>query len=222
MKIRITAIAVVAATLLTGLANAQTRSIDFDTDANGNTIATGSVISNQYAAWGVTFTPNVQTPGAPSGSGLDPGTWASNTDMRTALVSGSDVGGGAAGSGNLLHSFSGWQAEDGDGNFAMTFSSPISTISALFSGIARGGWGGMEAFNGSTSLGRVFVEAPGVAGATQTVAITGVGDITSVRFYPGDFDDWQGIDNVSITLVPAPAAAAPLLGLALLHRRRRS
>lgn len=201
--------------------------ITFDAGGSGGALAVGSVLSNQYAAFGVTFSPNAFTgPGGPTGS------WATNTNMTVVSSTGGDVGGlGTPGlvSGNLLRSFNGWLAENGDPSFVATFSTPVSTLSADFAGVAFPSSTRLFAYNGATLL--TAATATTLTGQ-QTLTVSSATPITSVRFTPGDFFDWVGVDNIRFNTietvaVPEPASLTALVlggatAAGVIRRRRRA
>ena len=189
--------------------------IDFET------LAVGATVSNQYSAMGVTFSPSPYT-----GSGGPTGDWASNSDMTIAAVGGGNTG--ALGtpslvSGNILHSFSGWLAEDGDASFLMTFSTPITKISIDFAGISKPASTGIDIYNTAGSyVTSVFATTTG----QQTLTYTGT-NIGYVAVTPGDFDDWVGVDNINfLQAVPEPetygllALGLGIIGIAVRRRQR--
>jgi hypothetical protein len=208
--------ALVSATtaLLAGSAAAQTHLITFDTDASGVAIPDLTTISNQYAGWGVTFTPNVYDPAAG---------WASNTDMTATKT---DVGSGyTAGHANVLHSFGGWLNEDGDPDFAMTFTQPISALSIQFVGDTSGA-SEVDLFDAGGNFITSGLVGAADANGDKVVSFTGLDGLGVVQIgavLPGAFLDWAGVDNIQFTYVPAPSSVA-LLGLggfAMARRRRR-
>lgn len=192
--------------------------IDFET------LAVGATVADQYSAWGVSFVPN-----AYSGSNSPTGGWATNTDMTVVAVGGGDTG--ALGtpslvSGNILRSFDGWFAEDGDASFALVFTKAITSISIDFAGIAFPDSTGIDIYktNGDYVT-TVFATATG----QQTLSYTGT-DIGFVGVTPGDYDDWVGVDNISFTVaaaVPEPesygmlALGLGIVGIAVRRRRQR-
>ncbi|MBX3388834.1 MAG: PEP-CTERM sorting domain-containing protein [Phycisphaeraceae bacterium] len=207
MKKVVFGVAAVAA--LSGLASAAPYVIDFDTDANGNAIADGTWISNQYAAWGVTFVPNV----------LDPNNgWATNTDMTATST---DVGNGyLPAMGNVLHSFGGWLNEDGDPNFAMIFDQAISSISVTFIGDSDN-LSELDLYDidGNFITGGV-VSGGGING--KTVSFSGLNNARIALVLPGWFLDWVAVESITFEYVPAPGALALLgLGGIFVGRRRR-
>ncbi len=200
--------------------------ITFDAGGSGGALAVGTILSNQYAAFGVTFSPNAFT-----GAGSPTGAWATNTNMGIVSSTGSDVGSlgtPSLVSGNLLRSFNGWLGEDGDPSFVANFSTPISTLSASFAGIATPSSTRLFAYNGTTLLTTAVATGTG----QQTLTVSSATPITSVRFAPGDFSDWVGVDNISYNTDQAPVAVpepASLTFMAIggvtalgLSRRRRA
>ncbi|MDX2118120.1 MAG: PEP-CTERM sorting domain-containing protein [Planctomycetota bacterium] len=203
----ISAVAVLA--LVAGSAAAQTYTIDFENDAAGNAIANGATLSNQYAAWGATFVPNV----------LSGTTWATNTDMT---ITSTDVGGGYNPIyGKVLHSFNGWFAEDGDPNFAIFFSTAISSLSVSFIGDSTG-VSEVAAFDGLGNYQTGGVVGAGGSSVLKTVTLTGLNATEIGVILPGDFGDWAAVVSITYTLVPAPSSLALLgLGGLVAGRRRR-
>lgn len=178
----------------------------------------GTTLSNQYAALGVVFSANAFTGAGSSSSGL---AWATNTDMTIASTgSGGDVGTlgePALVSGNILHSESGHMGEDGDPSFLMSFSTPVSSISATFAGVSRFADVTMWAYNDNTLLGSVSGQSTG-----QFVLSFSAASITSVAVRHGSFLDWVGVDDITFAPVPEPASwGLMLLGAAALLGRLR-
>lgn len=201
-------ISVVALAMAAGLASARPLyTIDFEKDALGNNLSELQTIDNEYAAWEVNFVPNV----------LTGGNWATNTDMR---VTSTDVGGGYLASyGKILHTFSGWLAEDNDPNFGMFFDNPISDLTVRFTG----------EFDFISEV--ALYDAQG--NFIQSALATGDGNLSSVTFTglsnteiavvaPGWFGDWVGVVDITYTTVPAPSSLGLLgvAGLAAIRRRR--
>jgi MYXO-CTERM domain-containing protein len=206
------AIGALALAAIAGSASAATRTINFDQDALGNSISDLTAVSNQYAAWGVTFTPNAFTGGS----------WATNTGMTATST---DVGGGYNPSlNNVLHAFNAdWLAEDGDPSFLISFSTGITSISLDVIG-DTGGRDGLQTFVAlyDASLTQIgFFDASGIGGV-ENISLSGFGTAFFAAIAHGDFGDWVGIDNITYTEVPAPGALA-LVGLAgvFAGRRRR-
>lgn len=191
-------------------------------------LAEGDTLSNQYAGIGAIFGANAFT-----GAGGPNGNWATNSDMTiTSSVTG-DVGGlgtptGAV-SGNVLHAFgnivaNGWLSEDGDPSFLITFTTPVSFISAAFAGVFTPADVHLVAYNGATLLANIVSLLP--AGTnSQYVLSYSAPMITSVAITPGSFNDWVAVDNITFT----PAAAVPevstyammAMGMGLLAIKRR-
>lgn len=207
------AIGALALAAIAGTASAATRTINFDQDALGNSIADLTTISNQYSAWGVTFTPDAFTGGS----------WASSTGMHATST---DVGAGYNASlGNVLHAFgTDWLNEDGDPSFLISFSTGITSISMDVIGDG-GGRDGLQTFIALYDASFVnigFVDASGIGGV-ENISISGFGTAYYAAIAHGDFGDWVGVDNITYTeAIPAPASLG-LLGLAGLvaGRRRR-
>ena len=198
--------------------------ITFDAGDPIGGLAAGTTLSNQYAAFGVTFSPNAFTgPGSPTGS------WATNTNMTVVSSTGVDVGDlgtPSLVSGNLLRSFSGWLLENGDASFRATFSGGgVSSLSATFAGIAQSDAGSTRlfAYNGSTLLTTAIASAQCATVCQQTLTVSSATPITSVVFTPGDFFDWVGVDDITYTPIPEPATITLLaLGVAAVVRARRN
>ncbi|MFS0737355.1 PEPxxWA-CTERM sorting domain-containing protein [Sphingomonas sp. 1P06PA] len=169
---------------------------------NFDDLAEGTTLSTQYAAQGVTFSPN-----AFSGAGGPTGDWATNTDMTIVSASGSDVGGlgtPSLVSGNLLRSFNGWLGEDGDASFAIDFTAAASAVSLDFAGVTTPSSTQIFAYNGSTLIGSVA----GSTGGQFTLSFAAP-SITRLVVTPGDFFDWVGVDNLNFTLAAGPAVPEP-------------
>lgn len=199
-------------------ASAQSYNITFDEGV----VASGATLSNQFAAWGVTF-----APGTPFGGSGPNGSYATNTDMG---ITATDVGGGTDPThGNLLHTFGGWLGENGDPVFTMTFARPITSITVQFNGVATPSSSTLRAYSGTSLVNSKAVTTTGFS----DVSLTGLSGVTRVVVTPGDFFDWVGIDNIRYNITPAgpsvpePGSLAMLAGMGvtgtgLLLRRRRS
>lgn len=202
-------------------ASADVRTMDFDSDAWGAPIAAGTPFAMQYAAWGVGVSANPYS--GPNTSGAA-NLWATNTDLTISTDAGVTA---RTGSGNMLHSLTGWLSEDGDPSFELTFLYRIDSISAVFTGIATGdSFAGMIAYDDEDQvLAEVRVTNPAQGGAfTQTLSLTNLGAVSRVVFVPGTFDDWIGIDDIAFgdAVVPTPGAAALMgIGSIVLLRRKR-
>jgi hypothetical protein len=183
-------------------------------------LAAGSILSNQYAAQGVTFSANAFTGPGTSTSGSP---WATNSDMTIVSSAGTDVGGlgtPSLVSGNVLRSFAGWLGEDGDPSFTISFATPITAISVDFAGVSTGADVRLFAFDGATALGSAIGSGTG----QFTLALGGGALMTHVVVTPGSFNDWVGVDNITYTLTAVPEASTYAmmgLGLALLAFKRR-
>lgn len=207
-----------AAALLAVATQAQAVTITFET------LAAGTVLSNQFAGLGVTFTPNAfsgTTPTPPTAQG-----WATNTDMTVVSSTGTDVGGLGTPllvSGNILRSFNGWLGEFGSPSFAAVFSTPVNTFSATFASVTEFASTRLFVYNGATLLSTVAGADTGVAPA-QFILSFAAPSITRVVITPGTFSDWVGVDNIVFQPVPEPATwglmALGLAGLLILKRRR--
>lgn len=199
--------------------------ITFDAGDPIGGLAAGAALGNQYAAYGVTFAPN-----ALSGGGGPFGSWATNTSMTIASVSG-DVGGLGAPSlvsGNLLHSYGGWLNENGDPSFSALFSGSINSFSADFAGVGTPADVHLYAYLGTTLVQAVS----GTSAGQFTLALAGSGLFDRVVITPGSWGDWAGVDNITFNLaatppvgVPEPATMAMMAigfaGAAFARRRQR-
>ncbi len=199
--------------LLASTASAQTFNLTFDPGDPIGGLTVGTTLSNQYAAFGVSFTAN-----AFSGAGGPNGNWATNTDLTVVSSTGSDVGGlgtPALVSGNIIRSFNGWLTEEnGDSSLTASFTVPVSSVSVTFAGIATPASTRIIALDSlSTILGTVT--APGTGQRTLTFTAGPGQTISTLQVTPGDFFDWVGFDNFSYTVaaVPEPSTIA-LVGLA--------
>ena len=171
---------------------------------NFEDLTVGTTLGNQYSGLGVTFSPN-----AFSGAGGPTGNWASNTGMKIVSSTGTDVGGlgtPSLVSGNILRSFNDWLNENGDPSFLISFSTPVTSFSADFAGVATPADTRLFAYDGATLLGTVV----GSATSGQFTLSFAAPSITSVAISPGDFFDWVGVDNITFqsASVPEPGAMA--------------
>lgn len=205
--------AILASGLLLAASQASATTLTFED------LVAGTVLSNQYAALGATFSPNAFSGPGSSSSGE---TWATNTDMTIVSSTGPDVGGlGAPAlvSGNVLHSFNGWLAEDGDPSFKITFAGTATGFSAAFAGVSVPADVSLFAYNGAALVGSVS------GTTTGQFVLSYAGPVTSMAIRPGSFNDWVGVDNITYTVaaVPEPGTYAMmgLMGLALLAFKRR-
>jgi hypothetical protein len=200
------------------------------TQASGATItfedlAEGAILSNQYAAMGVVFSPNAFS-GANTNTTPEP--WATNTGMTITGVDFGALGTPLLTTGKLLHSFQNYLDEDGDPSILATFTTPINSISMVFAGIFTPGDVTMVIYNGASIIGTVV--APACTPSCQTTLSFAAASITKVAFTPGSFNDWVGVDNITFTqagVVPEVSTYAMMaLGLGLVlgssaFKRRR-
>ncbi len=202
---------------MTAAGHTAVRMMDFDRDALGGTISSGSTIADQYVAWGARWSPN-----AWSGTG-----WATNTGMTATRT---DVGSGyQAAMLNVLHAYNAdWQMENGDASMALTFdlkSERVVSVSARFVGDPDGG-SFMSAYHwNGTSYDLLGTSTLGPNSGSALLTITGFAEsIDRVAFAVGNFDDWVALDDVEFqTVVPEPGfGLAFLLAGFLLKQRGRS
>ncbi len=217
MKPSLSAIALGIGLLVTGAtASAATYTINFDD------LAAGTTLSSQYASTtGATFTAGgAKTYDAQSqGSGA----WADNTDMTLVSATGSDtnnLGTPSLVSGNILGSYSGWESEDGDPAFTISFAQAVSSVTADFASVYYGTDVAIYAYSGNTLVGTA---TGGASDYGQFALSVSAPDITSVVITPGSYGDYVAVDNVGFTTsVPEPANLALLaLGLGIIAMRRR-
>lgn len=194
-------------------------------------LAEGAVLSNQYAAQGVTFVANAFTGPGSSSSGS---VWATNTGMRVTATDLGGLGTPSLVSGKILHAYGNtyldgdWLDENGDPSFSMNFSTAISSISLAFAGVATPADTRIFVYNGATLLATVA----GTVTTGQFILSYSAASITRVAVAPGSFNDWVGVDNINFTpiaagAVPEPATWAMLVGGfglvgASMRRRRRT
>lgn len=213
--------AVVLGGFLGWAAAADATTITFDDGA----VTAGSLLSNQYASQGVTFAAGggqyqgVVNP--PSGSDF-----ATNTDLTVSQFSAS-LGEATPLSGLVLRSEAGFNKEDGNPVFTITFSSSLATLSLDFGDVTTD-YNFQAAIFALQSNGNAVPIAlePGTQNGTATaVGIpTGVNKIIVV---PGASDDFVAVDNLNFTFAavpePTPLAASfvGLVLLALVWKRRQ-
>jgi hypothetical protein len=205
---------VLFASLLSVPASAGTYTITFDPGDPIGGLAAGTTLGSQYwAATGATFLANAF---------VAPG-WATNTDATIVDSAGGDVGVLGAPSlvsGNLLHSFSGWLAENGDPSILIFFSTPISHFAVDMAGIGAPGSGIVYAYSYDGSY--TFL------GGLQSVAtgqihfgFSSLVPIDAIVLVPGSFGDWVAVDNISFTTIPEPSTVGLcVIGAAALAFRR--
>jgi hypothetical protein len=195
--------------------SAQATIINFDD------LSEGTLVSNQYS--GVTFAGGTGGLSVPFGTG-GTAAWATNTSMDVTSSTGFNAGGGVTPpiSGMLLHGVNGWNAENNDPVFNMTFADEITAISIDFGGVGTTGDSRILAYKtGSTTAS--YSVATTTTG-TSTINLSGMVGVTKIIVTPGDFFDWVGVDNINYTSssVPEPASFAILgLGAVALIRRRK-
>ena len=213
------ATALVAVGLLGCAASSKATVITFDN------LAVGTVLSNQYASQGVTFAAGggqyqgVVNP--PSGS-----SFATNTDLTISQFS-TSLGEGSPLSGMVLRSETGFNNENGNPVFTMTFSQPLATLSLDFGGVLSAYYyeAALFALQPNGNAVQIALE-PGTQNGTATAAGIPTG-VTQIIVVPGASDDFVAVDNLNYTYaVPEPTpVAASFIGLGLLgvlwKRRQR-
>lgn len=193
--------------------------LDFDT------LTPGTVLGSQYAAQGVIFTSS--PPEAFSG-----GDWATNTDLTVVSIDtgvlGEDysaLGSPALVSGNIVRRYLNWLGEDGVPSFAIVLSVPATQVGVTFAGVDGAAGAAavrLYAYSGTTLLSEIAGSLPGADVGQLALSVSG-GNITRVVVAPGGFEDWVGIDLVTVTPVDEPAPWALLAaGVAVLAALRRS
>lgn len=200
------------ASFMVGLTSASyglVRIINFETDANGGSLTSGAIVGTQFSSWGVVF-----TSGALSGIG-----WATNTTMELGNSADGTTGIGATSSmGNVLRSYPGFLAEDGDPSFRIDLPTGATGISLDFIG-DHDGESRLMAFDSAGSLVDNQVVSDGFAQVKHLSVSASA--IAYAIVLPGSYNDWVGVDNVAVTVVPEPTslAALGLGGLCLLRKR---
>ena len=202
--------------------SAQAVLIDFES------VDVGATLSDQFAGQGVTFASGTGGLDVPNPVSTSP-VFATKTDLTITTVEAANSVGltgplGAPLSGNVLGSFEGWLAEDGDPVFRLLFSTAISSISLDFgSNEFTFGGAGLFAYNAAGTLvaTKTTVDSGGV---NQTVSLSGLVGVVTVAVVPGGYNDYIAVDNLNFQPVPEPSALAalalPVLGL--LKRRKRA
>lgn len=187
--------------------------MNFDQDSAGQTIANDEQLFNQYGDWGFNYFPGIF-----SGS-----IWASNTDMK---MTSADVGSGYSPShGNVLHSLSGWQFEDGDPSILLQSDRDFDFVSMTFVGDSTGTSGFGVYDENFQFLGGSFARVSG-SGVDDSVTLMHFGTGRYVVILPGDQTDWAAVDNVTLNVVPEPSTIAivscfGLASISLLIRIRK-
>lgn len=183
-------------------------------------LASGTILSNQYAGLGVTFSANAFTG---SNSNSTSQGWATNSGMTVTATDVGSLGTPLLTSGNLLHSFGDWLGENGDPSFLISFAAPIKSISIDFAGVGTPGDSAIYVFNGSTLLGTVLGTSVACTPTCQFTLSYSAPSITSVAVAPGSYGDWVGIDNVVFAAaVPEPQTwAMLLLGVGVIGAAKR-
>jgi hypothetical protein len=211
MKMRMSFVAVVAALSLGGLANADTVSWTDWTDASSNS-AVGTMGSVGVSFSGPLFFAQTNNQN---------NYWANNGTYVTPLV-------GNAPPFDIL-------AITGDSTYSLTFSAPVTGLVMAIVSLGQPGLGTQYAFNQSF---QVLQFGPGSfgAGPLTNIGANGFGGQTlqgneghGLIFFPGTFTTltWVGANpeawnGFTVGIVPAPGAAALLVGAgALVARRRR-
>ena len=190
--------------------------VNFD---NGSVVA-GNMLSNQYASQGVTFAAG----GGQYQGVVDPPTgssFATNTDL-TISQSSASLGEGAPLSGLVLRSEAGFNQENGNPVFTMTFSAPLATLSLDFGDVTSAYQyaPAIFALQPNNNAVQIALE-PGTQNGTSTAVGIPTG-VTKIIVVPGGSDDFVAVDNLNYTFaaaagVPEPTSiAASLVGLGLL------
>ena len=101
-----------------------------------------------------------------------------------------------------MHTVGGWNAENEDPVFTITFAQPISAFSTQFYAATSVNETGIFAFRSGvngTFLGSVTANGVIPAPVLSLNALTNAGTIVIT---PGSFDDWVAVDDINYTSAP--------------------
>ena len=184
-------------------------------------LAVGSTLGSQYASLGVIFSPDDFED--------------ASTDLTVVSSTGADVG--ALGlpnlvSGNIVHSFGGWLNEISYANVLATLTDPVGSVSVDFAGNGSTASGAgtsyfpseLVALDADLNVIQDVIATPNATATYQTTLTVSstTNNIAYVGIFVGDFDDWVGFDNFSMTVLsPEPASLSTLALSGLIFRRRR-
>ncbi len=179
---------------------------------NFDTLTAGTIVSNQYAAQGVTF-----VAGGLTGTGYTSGqNYAPNTSLDVFLGTVASTYGNGT---NALHGVNGWAAETGDPVFTMNLTQSFSSFSATFYAVSAATYGPgtrILAYNGTTLLGSTAATTTG--GAVQTLTLNNIASANRIIVTPGTYNDYVSVDNLTFNVTPAAApepGSLALIGLGL-------
>ena len=213
--------ALAIAGILGWAASANATIVTFD---NGSVVA-GNTLSNQYASQGVTFAAG----GGQYSGVVNPNSdysFATNTDLTVSQFNAS-LGEGAPLSGLVLRSQAGFNQENGNAVFTMTFSQPLATLSLDFGAVSSDYYyqAALFALQSSGTAVQIALEPGSQNGTTTAVGVPS--NVTQIIVVPGAKDNFVALDNLNFTFaaVPEPTSvAASLVGLGLLgvvYKRRQ-